>query len=127
MPSRQDSVHLSEAESTSCFDVPSQAFSGTTWKRDHPRHDLNKTKIKLHSLEQNADSFEIQKSVFIKKIKSFQSEQRALRPERDSLKKIVEQQSYGPSSNRKHCKGSYTVEVSTRYLRVATEVLAKLS
>lgn len=128
MPTRQDSVHSSGAESTSRFDVPSQNLSDTIRERDRLRHDLNETKIKLRTLEQNAASFDIQKGVFIEQIKSLQSELRAVKAERDSLKTIVEQQVCAPSSDRKRRKGSCTVaDVSLRYLGVATKVLSKLS
>lgn len=73
----------------------------------------------LHTLKQDAASFEIQKSVFKEERKSLQSELRAAKAERNSLKTVVEQQSCAPSSDEKRSKGSYTVaDVSLRYLRV---------
>lgn len=49
MSLRADFVKTSKAESSSLHDVPSNTLSDTILKREHLRHDLDETEIKLRN------------------------------------------------------------------------------
>lgn len=66
--------------------------------------------------------------MFKEQLRSIQSELRAVRAERDSLKEIGEQQVSASFSDRKNRKGSCTVsDVSDCYVGLATKFLSELS
>lgn len=72
-------------------------------------HDLKETNIKLHELQREFSTFEVQKGVSIELIENLQDKLRSGNAERNSLKTIVEQQAGALSSDRKRRKGSFTV------------------
>lgn len=126
-PLEVDPVASSEADINSCFGIPSQAMPDTNEEQDQLCHDLLETKIKLHDLEGDASTFEIQKCAFIEQNNPLQSELKSVKAERDSLRETVKQQAGAPLSDRIRRNGSSTVSsVSSRYLGVATKALPKL-
>lgn len=92
-----DPVVSSEAESNSRFCMPFQTFLNTTLEQDWFHHGVKEIKIKLRDLRRDASIFEIQKVVMRKQIKTLQSDVRAIKVERDSLKIAAEQQAGAPS------------------------------
>lgn len=128
MPSRPESVNSSEMDCASRVGVPSHTLSDTIRERDRLRHDLKKTNIKPPTSDQDAASIYIQNSVFLDRIRCFQTELRAVKAERKSLETIVTEKSCALSSVMKHSECLYTVSnVSLRYLGVGTKVLSKRS